>query len=115
MLVNLGVNARDAKPQGGTLTFRTSRVGRGDPVTEGLPGGPVDYLRVEIRDTGQGIPAGLREKIFEPFFTTKAEGKGTGLGLAVASRIVKAHHGLILCSSEEGRGTVFEVLLPVSA
>ena len=115
VLMNLGVNARDAMPQGGTLTFRTSRLGGEAAAALGLPAGPGSYLRVEIRDTGLGIPAGLREKIFDPFFTTKAEGKGTGLGLAVASRIVKAHQGLILCTSEEGQGSVFQVLLPVSA
>src|SRR5262249_50838729 len=68
--------------------------------------------RVEITDTGQGIPAGLRYHIFDPFFTTKEVGKGTGLGLAISASIVEKHHGQIEVQSEEGHGARFIVTLP---
>jgi signal transduction histidine kinase len=109
VIMNLGVNARDAMPNGGELTFRTRVAGPQEAGTLGP--GPVVLL--EIQDTGDGIPAEVRERIFDPFFTTKAEGKGTGLGLAVVDRIIKAHGGLVRCFSREGEGALFQVLLPL--
>jgi PAS domain S-box-containing protein len=113
VLLNLAVNARDAMPEGGTLTFQADRVsiqGTASPfATAAKPG---DYLRISVRDTGQGIPPELIDRIFEPFFTTKAPGLGTGLGLATAFGIVRSHGGFLDVKSTLGVGTVFEVYLP---
>jgi signal transduction histidine kinase len=102
VVVNLCANALDAMPGGGTLTVRLDRV-----ASEGRPWG-----RIEVVDTGAGIPAEIRDRIFDPFFTTKEPGRGTGLGLAIASEIVRRHHGRIDFESEAGKGTRFRVLLP---
>ncbi|MCK5323063.1 MAG: PAS domain-containing sensor histidine kinase, partial [Desulfobulbaceae bacterium] len=66
-----------------------------------------------FRDNGEGIPEDVRKKIFDPFFTTKPPGKGTGLGLGISYGIVKGHNGEIIVTSEVGKGTEFEVILPV--
>lgn len=102
VLMNLAVNARDAMPEGGTLTLRT------------LPG-PPGWVRLEVADTGKGIPADLLPHIFEPFFTTKAVGKGTGLGLAMVFGILRSHKGRISVTSELGKGTTFTAELPSAA
>lgn len=112
-LLNLGLNARDAMPHGGTLTFVTSIVDRGPgELPPELRAGP--YVRIQVRDTGEGMPAEVREHIFEPFFTTKQPGKGTGLGLASVYGCVRAHGGSIEVHSELGVGTAFTLLLPLS-
>jgi CheY-like chemotaxis protein len=116
VILNLAVNARDAMPQGGQLRFATAvrAVGfDGAPARDGLV--PGRYLQLSVEDTGTGIPAEIRDRIFEPFFTTKKPGEGTGLGLAVVYGIVKNHGGLIDVDSEVGRGTRFQVLLPVAS
>jgi len=100
---NLVLNAVDAMPNGGTLTLRTS-------VGEGAAG---SEARVEVRDTGTGIPEAIREKIFDPFFTTKGP-KGTGLGLSMAYGILSRHGGRITVESEEGRGTTFRLGFPAT-
>jgi len=113
VIVNLAVNARDAMPGGGKLVVRTSNVTDTDcaqflykPMTPG------DYVLVEVRDTGSGIPADIIDKIFEPFFSTKEVGKGTGLGLSTVYGIVKQTGGFIFPESEVGRGTTFRIFLP---
>lgn len=115
VLLNLCVNARDAMAQGGRLEITTSNTvvkGTGmDLPADVTPGG---YLTIEVRDTGTGIPASLRERIFEPFFTTKEFGKGTGLGLSTVMAIVRSHGGFITVGSEVGRGTQFKVYLPAT-
>ncbi|HEY8966463.1 MAG TPA: ATP-binding protein, partial [Candidatus Methylacidiphilales bacterium] len=111
VLLNLAVNARDAMPAGGTLTFSTSpnsgspKNGKGEPVSG-------NWIVLEARDTGCGIPEETLPRIFEPFFTTKEVGKGTGLGLATVHGIVKQHHGMIEVQSAVGQGTLFRIHLP---
>jgi two-component system cell cycle sensor histidine kinase/response regulator CckA len=113
VIVNLAVNARDAMPEGGKLTVKTANVGAaesGELAYKGMPA--ADYVRIDISDTGTGIPADIREKIFEPFFSTKEVGKGTGLGLSTVYGIVKQTGGFIYVDSEEGKGTSFHIFLP---
>jgi PAS domain S-box-containing protein len=114
VLLNLSVNARDAMPDGGKLklTARNSTVDTqfASSNTDAKPG---LYVLFEVTDTGHGIPAEIRDRIFEPFFTTKELGKGTGLGLSTTLSIVKSHGGFIALESEVGKGSTFQVYLPV--
>jgi two-component system cell cycle sensor histidine kinase/response regulator CckA len=113
VIVNLAVNARDAMPAGGMLTVRTANVTAGQSAQmsyKGMP--PADYVRIDISDTGTGIPAEIVDKIFEPFFSTKEVGKGTGLGLSTVYGIVKQTGGFVYVDSEEGKGTTFHIFLP---
>jgi len=113
IIVNLAVNARDAMPTGGTLAIRTSNVANETPVRHGhefMPAG--EYVQIEVRDTGMGIPKENLERIFEPFFSTKEVGKGTGLGLSTVYGIVKQTGGFVYVNSEEGKGTNFDIFLP---
>ncbi|MGA4580026.1 PAS domain S-box protein [Limisphaera sp. VF-2] len=113
VLLNLCVNARDAMPQGGTLTLRLdNQTIEADPerVHPRAKAGP--YVVMSVQDTGVGIPAELLDKIFDPFFTTKPVGQGTGLGLATVLGIVEAHGGFVLVESQVGRGSTFSVHLP---
>lgn len=105
LMLNLALNAQDAMPEGGLLSFATE-VSEADPA-----GGP--YLVVSVSDTGCGIPSELREHIFKPYFTTREGAKATGLGLSVASRIVEKHNGFIRVESDPGRGSTFRVYLPL--
>jgi PAS domain S-box-containing protein len=106
-LINLCTNAFDAMPEGGTLTVGAARKFSG---VWGENSGVV----FSVADTGQGIDPQIRDKIFEPFFTTKEVGKGTGLGLSLAYEMAQRHRGAITVSSEVGKGSLFEVFLPVS-
>jgi PAS domain S-box-containing protein len=113
VLMNLAVNARDAMPDGGTLTLRTSNKDVDEAESRRLPAlkaGP--YVLVTVTDTGTGIPEEIRTRVFEPFFTTKEAGKGTGLGLATVYGIVKQSDGFVYVDSEVGAGTTFTVYLP---
>jgi two-component system cell cycle sensor histidine kinase/response regulator CckA len=111
-IINLVVNARDAMPQGGTVTIRTSNqaVNAKALGTAMMPAG--DYVRIEVTDTGTGMSKEIQSKIFDPFFTTKPVGQGTGLGLATVYGIVKQSGGFIDVDSELGRGTSFNIYLP---
>jgi PAS domain S-box-containing protein len=116
VVMNLAVNAGDAMPSGGTITIATTKVtferdeaARIHPLL--LPG---KYVVLRISDTGIGIPEEIRDRIFDPFFTTKGPGKGTGLGLAMVYGIVKEHKGVINLRSQLGKGTTFEIYLPIS-
>ncbi len=112
VLLNLCVNARDAMPQGGTLTISLEKNTLADQTAleHGVRAGAYSVLLVE--DTGIGITAEDLDKIYDPFFTTKPLGEGTGLGLSTALGIVKGHNGLILVDSMPLKGTTFRVLLP---
>ena len=112
-IINLVVNARDAMPDGGTVTIRTTNETVPDAVALGtaiMPAG--EYVRIDVSDTGVGIPKEHLGKIFDPFFTTKPVGQGTGLGLATVYGIVKQTGGFITVDSEVGRGTTFTIFLP---
>jgi signal transduction histidine kinase len=114
VIVNLAVNARDAMPEGGTLSLETSA--RRAATAGGASGPPAgEWLELEVRDGGIGIPPQHLERIFEPFFTTKPEGRGTGLGLATVYGIVKAHGGEVRVESRPGQGSRFTVRLPLAA
>jgi two-component system, cell cycle sensor histidine kinase and response regulator CckA len=113
VIVNLAVNARDAMPDGGTLTVRTANVAAQESERLSYKGMPAaDYVMIEVADTGTGIPAEIVDKIFEPFFSTKEVGKGTGLGLSTVYGIIKQTGGFIYVDSEEGNGTSFRIFLP---
>jgi two-component system, cell cycle sensor histidine kinase and response regulator CckA len=113
VIINLAVNARDAMPRGGTLTIRTANVHQERQLRRGhesMPAG--DYVLVEIRDTGVGIPKENLARIFDPFFSTKQVGSGTGLGLSTVYGIVKQTGGFVFVSSAPGQGAVFQIYLP---
>lgn len=114
VLLNLGVNARDAMPKGGKLIIETTNIDveQGDVPAAFTGVQPGRFVRLAVTDTGCGMPPELLDKIFQPFFTTKAAGKGTGLGLAIVYGIVKQCGGFIRVHSEIDRGTTFEVFLP---
>jgi two-component system, cell cycle sensor histidine kinase and response regulator CckA len=113
VILNLAVNARDAMPLGGRLHIstgterRTSMPSSPDTVLQ-----PGTFVRLEVHDTGSGIPPEIRDRIFEPFFTTKDVGKGTGLGLATVFGIISQHKGWIEVNSKVGQGTSFIIYLP---
>ncbi len=113
VVMNLAVNARDAMPNGGTLTITTGNI----VVTEALAGkqrglSVGEYVVITMRDTGAGMNRRTQERIFEPFFTTKEQGRGTGLGLATVYGIVRQSNGYIQLTSTPGRGTTFWIFLP---
>ena len=113
VIVNLAVNARDAMPDGGKLTIRTSNVTHVETFGAAYKGMPTgDYVLVEVADSGTGMPPEVMAQIFEPFFSTKEVGKGTGLGLSTVYGIVKQTGGFIYPESELGRGSVFRIFLP---
>ncbi len=112
-IINLVVNARDAMPQGGTVTIKTSNEQVSAASTLGtaiMPAG--DYVAIDVADTGTGMSKEIQSKIFDPFFTTKPVGQGTGLGLATVYGIVKQSGGFITVDSEVGKGTAFRIYLP---
>jgi PAS domain S-box-containing protein len=112
VLINLAANARDAMPEGGEFFIRTTMIdapadARSDRDTR-------RSVRIEVRDTGCGMGHDVLEHIFEPFFTTKGVGKGTGLGLSSVYGIIQQNRGTIRVSSNPGRGTTFEIVLPAA-
>jgi len=116
MLLNLGLNARDAMPEGGELVFATDTVALdrefcGKSRFDIVPG---DYLKMAVSDSGTGMDEETQARIFEPFFTTKEQGKGTGMGLPSVYGTVVNHHGAIQVDSKVGQGTTMTVYLPLA-
>jgi len=115
-LLNLGLNSRDAMPEGGALTVTTDnlRLGDGDLRLAGVDLEPGEYIVLTVADTGTGMSEEVIRHIFEPFYTTKPVGEGTGLGLAGVYGCVADHRGSIEVQSEPGVGTAFTISLPIS-
>ncbi|WP_284262771.1 PAS domain-containing sensor histidine kinase [Bradyrhizobium iriomotense] len=105
-LLNLVINARDAMPDGGTVTIGARNVVLSEPLHAG------EFVAITVADTGLGIPSDVLDKIFEPFFTTKPVGKGTGLGLSQVHGFAHQAGGTVKVDSELGKGTTFTILLP---
>jgi nitrogen-specific signal transduction histidine kinase/CheY-like chemotaxis protein len=113
-LLNMCINARDAMPDGGTLTLAAGRASSGEGSTGAAGGGAAGQLvRIAVQDTGAGIAPETLPRVFEPFFTTKEPGRGTGLGLAMVYGFVKNHDGFVHVESEPGHGARFIVSLPL--
>ncbi len=115
VLANLVVNARDAMPRGGRIELATAVVNREEIVRRGVQTVlDASYVRLSVRDTGEGMDAATMARLFEPFFTTKELGKGSGLGLSTVYGIVKQCAGFIFADSHPGQGTAFLVYFPRS-
>ncbi len=110
MVLNLSINARDALPEGGRLTWRVRHETLTEPAGSGP--GPGEYVRLEVSDDGVGMDAETQRRCFEPLFTTKGAFRGTGMGLAAAQRLVSESGGLITVRSAPGEGTTFTIWLP---
>lgn len=113
VMMNLGVNARDAMPEGGKIIIETENTFLDKRYCRAHPGAvPGQYVCLSLTDTGDGMDHETLDHIFEPFYTTKDVGKGTGLGLSMVYGIVKSHRGYIMCYSEPDMGTTFKIYLP---
>lgn len=113
VLLNLCVNARDAMPDGGTLSITAENRIIDESIAHMIPDAqPGSYVAITVSDTGTGISPAVLDRMFEPFFTTKGLGKGTGLGLSTVLGIVKSHNGFIDVHSKMGQGTQFTFYLP---
>ena len=111
-LLNLGVNARDAMPDGGILSVSVRKVRlSGEPAADGLRG---EFVAVELKDTGTGIAPEILSRVFDPFFTTKGAGKGTGLGLSQVYGFAKQSGGTATIRSKPGHGTTVSIYLPAT-
>src|SRR5690606_18456482 len=108
-LLNIAINARDAMPDGGAFTVRTSQRHMHD-LPDGLPAG--EYVSICLEDTGQGMPPDVLTKALDPFFTTKEIGKGSGLGLPQAYGFARQSQGTVVLSSQQGKGTSVQIILP---
>jgi PAS domain S-box-containing protein len=115
-ILNLGINASHAMPDGGSILISTRTVDVAEEYCDTSPFAlkPGPHLELSVRDTGRGISPDVLPHIFEPFFTTKKTGQGTGLGLSVAFGTIRQHHGSITATSEVDEGTTFTLLLPLS-
>ncbi|MBL8005320.1 MAG: PAS domain S-box protein [Candidatus Kapabacteria bacterium] len=114
VLLNLCVNARDAMPEGGLISISIKKITNSHEGKFSYLGlQEEEYIQLSVSDTGTGMPKEVREKVFEPFFTTKEIGRGTGIGLSTVMSIVKSHKATIDLSSEEGKGTTFDIYFPI--
>jgi two-component system, cell cycle sensor histidine kinase and response regulator CckA len=115
-IMNIGINASHAMPQGGSLRFILDNVylDQSFCAESGFTIEPGDYLKIQIVDTGLGMDKNVMDRIFEPFFTTKDQGQGTGLGLAMVYGTVQDHRGAITVHSQLGKGTTFILYFPIS-
>jgi CheY-like chemotaxis protein len=115
-ILNIAINARDAMPRGGDITFMTRDINIERTSTEkanlALPSG--NYLQISIADTGIGISDEIKDHIFEPFFTTKPVGKGIGMGLAAVYGTIEDHNGAVTVESSRDKGSTFHLYLPIS-
>jgi len=115
VMMNLAMNARKAMPDGGTIAVSTENVDVGPDDVRRIPGAREGrFVRMSVRDTGNGIEPDVIDHIFEPFYTTRDESGGAGMGLAVVQGIVDQHNGWICVRSEPGTGTEFDIYLPAS-
>jgi PAS domain S-box-containing protein len=115
VLMNICINARDAMPNGGTLRIRAQNIHLDENYARMHPEAqPGSYVLITVEDTGFGMSEETRKRIFDPFFTTKEIGRGTGLGLATATTIVKSHSGFMNVYSELGKGSSFSIYLPAA-
>ncbi len=115
VVMNLVVNARDAMPDGGSITIQTSNAVFNDEIPAKARGGGKAYACIAVLDTGSGMKKEVLDHLFEPFFTTKSVGEGTGLGLAIIYNIVDQHGGWIEVESQVGVGSTFRVYIPKGA
>ena len=116
VLLNLAVNARDAMPNGGSLTISAENCRLSEKEARLTVGArPGDYVLFTVSDTGSGIPPEILDRIFDPFFTTKPKGRGTGLGLSTVHGLVRSHGGFVTVNSALGAGSKFTVYLPAAA
>ncbi len=115
-ILNIAINARDAMPEGGDLTFWTSVADLDESTCQSLPDEitPGSYLRIKTTDTGCGMDKETLKRIFEPFYTTKPVGQGTGMGLASVYGTIRNHQGTITVESEAQQGSAFTIYLPLS-
>lgn len=114
VMTNLILNARDAMPEGGTITIEAIAPRQGAPQPFGIVPEPEKFVQLVVRDPGIGMTDEVQRHMFDPLFTTKKTG-GTGLGLTVAHQVIKAHHGEIFAESTPGEGTAFHLFLPRGA
>ncbi|MBT3278663.1 MAG: transporter substrate-binding domain-containing protein [Phycisphaerales bacterium] len=112
--INLGINSRDAMPNGGVFAIRSEEVTLGASQAQTLGDGLLagDYLRISVWDDGEGMDEKTRQHVFEPFFTTKEVGHGTGLGLSAVYGMIESHGGAVTLKSAPGEGACFEIYLP---
>ncbi len=116
VLMNLSINARDAMPDGGTLTIDAHRIGIDENYASMSPdASPGEHIVIAVSDTGTGMTAEVKKQIFDPFFTTKEIGHGTGLGLSTVLTIAKSHGGFVNVYSEPGKGSKFSIYFPISS
>jgi signal transduction histidine kinase/ActR/RegA family two-component response regulator len=114
-LLNVVINARDAMPRGGSLVVETRDATLTHRLPNGVLGAPAgEYVVIEVRDTGEGMTPGQRDKLFLPFFTTKPLGRGSGLGLAMVHGMVKQSRGEIVIETQRGQGTTVQLYFPVT-
>ncbi|MDM8516373.1 GAF domain-containing protein [Desulfobacterales bacterium HSG16] len=113
VMLNIYINAWQAMPEGGDLFLKTENINLDNSMCRSLNLKPGKYVKTSVTDTGTGMDEEVASRIFEPFFTTKEMGRGTGMGLAASYRIITNHSGMITVTTEKGKGSCFDIFLPV--